>query len=57
MGCYFCMPSDKAVEKVLETDTIDPIFTKSIPKYPLRLYTLREEANETSECSEQKLKI
>ena len=58
MGCYFCVPSEKTEIKTLEGE----INTRAYELFNARgqtprLYTVREEQNEASDCSEQKLHV
>jgi hypothetical protein len=58
MGCYFCLPGDKTEIKTLEADPILASYElRNFPRSHQRLYTVREEPQETSECSELKLNI
>lgn len=57
MGCYFCMPNDKNEAKTLESDINIGIFELRVLQRPShRLYTVREEQHETSECSDAKIR-
>lgn len=58
MGCYFCIPNEKNDVKTLESDT-NTIITelRTIQRPSQRLYTVREEQHETSECSDTKLRL
>ena len=51
MGCYFCYPADKCEDNLVETEAyaIIPqfVYTQNISQ---RLYTVKEEIHETSEC-------
>ena len=56
MGCYFCLPSEKNESKVLEFESFGGYEIRVI-NCPQRLYTVREEQHETSECSENKVRV
>jgi hypothetical protein len=58
MGCNFCMPGDKSEIKTLEADPVAINYEiRSTQRMPQRLYTVREEQQETSECSDMRLNI
>ena len=56
MGCYFCLPGDRADVKTLEADpSLANYELRNVARTHQRLYTVREEPHETSECSELKV--
>lgn len=58
MGCYFCLPGDKSEIRTLEADPILATYEiRNVAGTHQRLYTVREEPQETSECSELKLNV
>lgn len=58
MGCHFCLPNDKSEIKTFEADLISINYElRPAHRVPQRLYTVREEQQETSECSDIRINI
>lgn len=58
MGCYFCIPNEKNEVKTLEADPAVAVYElRNVQRNHQRLYTVREEQHETSECSENKVRL